>query len=75
MVMPRRVEVFAGVYLTPTEVRAVRLLAEGMSNKQIAWELCISEHTAVRHLTHVSRKLSVHNRVKVAVWAVRNGVV
>ncbi len=44
------------------EVAVYALLAEGLSNKEIAAKLCISENTAKTHTSHIYRKLGVSNR-------------
>jgi DNA-binding CsgD family transcriptional regulator len=55
--------------LTPTEVQVVRLLAQGLSNGQIAQQLFISRRTAESHLYHIFAKLGVGSRVELAVQA------
>lgn len=52
--------------LTPQQFRIASLLAAGMLNKQIAWELGISEATVKVHMTTILRKLNVQNRTQVA---------
>lgn len=61
--------------LTPREFDVVRLVATGMSNQQIADALGITERTVRQHMFNVMQKLDVDNRVKVALWTLRNGVV
>ena len=43
--------------LTPREHEVLRLLAEGLTNRQIAERLVVSEHTVHRHVTNLLRKL------------------
>jgi len=50
--------------LTPQQYRIVLMLGEGLLNKQIAWELGITEATVKAHMTAIMRKLSVHNRTQ-----------
>lgn len=50
--------------LTPQQYRILRMLGEGLLNKQIAWELDITEATVKAHMTAVMRKLGVHNRTQ-----------
>ena len=57
--------------LTPTESDVVRLVAEGLRNKQIAEKLLMSEATVKTHLTHVFAKLGVSNRAELAAQASR----
>lgn len=58
--------------LTPAELDVVRLLREGLSNKEIAARLFISPRTAQTHLTHVYRKLNLSSRVQVVHEASRH---
>lgn len=58
--------------LTPTEHDVVRLVAEGLANKDIATRLFISPRTVESHLTHVYAKLGLSSRVHLAQEAVRH---
>ena len=69
---PRRREWPAG--LTTREVEVLRLLARGLSNKQIAEELTISHKTAGSHVEHIYAKASVRNRAGVALFAMKHGL-
>ena len=60
--------------LTARQVDVLRLLAGGMSNKQIAGELHLSPVTVERHLATVYRKLSLGGRVEAARYAVAHGL-
>ncbi|NVK10871.1 MAG: response regulator transcription factor [Gammaproteobacteria bacterium] len=55
--------------LTETQERVVQLLALGMINKEIAYEMSISEATVRTHLTAIYRKLRVHNRTEASIVA------
>ncbi|MHC0434316.1 ATP-binding protein [Streptomyces sp. O3] len=55
--------------LTPRQLQVALLVAEGMTNRQIAHELKIAEWTVVNHVRNVMRKLGCNSRVQVA-WAV-----
>ncbi len=55
--------------------RVLRLLVDGLSNDEIATELCLSEATVKKHLGRVMTKLHMKNRVQVAVYSVRAGLV
>jgi predicted ATPase/DNA-binding NarL/FixJ family response regulator len=57
--------------LTPTELDVVRLVSEGLGNKDIAARLFISHRTVQTHLTHVYTKLGMTSRVALAQEAVR----
>ncbi len=60
--------------LTERERDVLRLVAQGMSNKEIGLELAISPHTAKAHLRHILDKLNLRSRSEAAVWAERNGL-
>jgi DNA-binding NarL/FixJ family response regulator len=60
--------------LTPREVEVLRLLARGMSNKQIANELSISRKTAGNHVEHIYAKLGVTNRALASLFAAKHGL-
>ncbi len=55
--------------LTPQQFRVLTMIAEGLLNKQIAWELSVSEATIKAHMTAIMRKLGVNNRTQVALAA------
>ena len=57
--------------LTPTELDVVRLVGEGLSNKDVATRLFVSPRTVESHLTHVYTKLGVSSRVQLAQEASR----
>jgi predicted ATPase/class 3 adenylate cyclase/DNA-binding CsgD family transcriptional regulator len=57
--------------LTPTELDVVRLVSEGLGNKDIATRLFVSHRTVQTHLTHVYTKLGMTSRVQLAQEAVR----
>jgi DNA-binding NarL/FixJ family response regulator len=59
--------------LTRREVDVIRLVAEGLSNQQIARRLVLSEATVKTHLNHVLSKLDVDGRPGLVAWAWRNG--
>jgi LuxR family transcriptional regulator, maltose regulon positive regulatory protein len=60
--------------VTPRERDVLRCLAEGITNRQIADRLFISEHTVHRHVTSILRKLDLPTRTAAAAHAVRAGV-
>jgi DNA-binding NarL/FixJ family response regulator len=53
--------------LTPQQFRVLGMLAEGMLNKQIAYDLDVSEATVKAHITAVFRKLGVRNRTQAVI--------
>jgi DNA-binding NarL/FixJ family response regulator len=56
--------------LTKREEEVVRLVAEGMQNREIAKELKLSEHTIKNYLFHIFEKLGVSSRVELVLYAV-----
>jgi DNA-binding NarL/FixJ family response regulator len=61
--------------ITDSELRVLRALAQGCSNKQIAAELFITNQTVKFHLTNIYRKLKVTNRTEAARYAYQHGLV
>ncbi len=68
---PRRLD---GV-LTAREREVASLIAEGLTNGQLAERLYISPKTAAVHVSNILTKLGLSGRAEVAAWAVRNGLV
>ena len=60
--------------LTPQQFRVLQMLGEGRLNKQIAWDLGVSEATIKAHVTAVLRKLGVGNRTQAVLMAGRLAV-
>ncbi|GAA2300737.1 LuxR family transcriptional regulator [Nonomuraea roseoviolacea subsp. roseoviolacea] len=54
--------------LTRRETEIARLVAQGLTNKEIATTLVISQRTAESHIEHIMGKLGFHSRAQVAVW-------
>ncbi|WP_406438383.1 response regulator transcription factor [Streptomyces sp. NBC_00631] len=61
--------------LTERELDVARLVADGRTNQELCAELCVSLSTVKSHLTNIQTKLGVRNRVEIAAWAWRRGVV
>jgi DNA-binding NarL/FixJ family response regulator len=61
--------------LTPREIEVLRLLAEGMPNKEIAAGLKISEHTAKFHVASIMGKLGATSRTEAVTQGIRHGLV
>lgn len=59
-------------HLTPREKQIVDLVSKAMLNKEIAYELHLSEGTIKEYLNKVYRKLGFKNRTELAVWALLN---
>jgi DNA-binding NarL/FixJ family response regulator len=64
----------AGSTLTTREREVLRLVAQGLPNKQIARALGITEKTVKAHMTKVFAAIGVTDRTAAALWAHRNGV-
>jgi NarL family two-component system response regulator YdfI len=61
--------------LTPREIEVLRLMAEGTSNKIIAHQLGISDHTVKFHVTSILTKLNAGSRTEAVTLGVRQGLV
>jgi len=61
--------------LTEREVEVLRLVAEGLPNKQIASQLQVAERTVNFHVSNILQKLDAASRVEAAVWAKEQGVI
>ena len=70
--VPRRREGPAG--LTQREIEVLRLLARGLSNKEIAQRLVISPKTVGNHVEHIYVKIDATNRAGASLFAVRHGL-
>jgi two-component system, NarL family, response regulator NreC len=61
--------------LTDREKQVLKLVAEGLSNKEVAEALGISVKTAMTHREHVMEKLGLHNRTELMRFALKKGVI
>ncbi|MFN2389320.1 MAG: LuxR C-terminal-related transcriptional regulator [Actinomycetota bacterium] len=61
--------------LSPREAQVLRNVAVGKTNRQIATELVISEHTVARHLSNIFAKLGLPSRSAATAYAMENGLV
>ena len=60
--------------LTPREREVARFLSQGISNREIAEALVLSERTVENHMSNIMTKLGFTSRAQVAVWAVEKGL-
>jgi len=60
--------------LTEREAEVVRLVAQGLTNHEIAGQLWISEKTVKAHVSHVLTKLGLKDRTQLAIFAIKNGL-
>jgi DNA-binding CsgD family transcriptional regulator len=67
-------QTIGGVDLTPREVEILQLVAQGLSNSELAERLWVSDQTVKFHLSNVYRKLNVESRAKASRWAAVNGL-
>lgn len=61
--------------LTKREIEVLKLLAEGLFNKEIAFTLAISEKTVKNHVSNIFKKINVSDRTQAAVFAIRNNLI
>ena len=61
--------------LTDREARVLQLIATGRSNKQVAWELSVSEETVKAHLKNIFEKLDVADRTHAVTVAAKRGII
>jgi LuxR family maltose regulon positive regulatory protein len=60
--------------VTPRESEVLQQLAKGLTNRQIAERLVLSEHTVHRHVTNILRRLDLPSRTAAAAYAARSGL-
>jgi DNA-binding NarL/FixJ family response regulator len=61
--------------LTPRELEVLRLISDGLCNKEIAGALSISENTVKNHINNIFSKLHLYDRTQAVLWAIRKGLV
>jgi DNA-binding NarL/FixJ family response regulator len=73
-VVPTGTQRIGGIDLTPREVEILQLVAQGLSNSELADRLWVSDQTVKFHLSNVYRKLHVESRAKASRWAAVHGL-
>ena len=68
-----RPDVLESVRMTPREREVINLIAEGLSNKEIASKLHIATHTVKSHVRNIMEKLTLHTRLQIAAYAYKAG--
>lgn len=63
-----RPDVLESVKMTPRERQVINLIADGMSNKEIAANLHVAVHTVKSHVRNVMEKLTLHSRLQIAAY-------
>jgi len=58
--------------LTRRQVQIAELIAQGLTNAQIAQRLVVSRGTVGNHIGHMLRRLGAHNRAQIAAWTIRH---
>jgi len=66
---------FPAPALTSRELEVLKLVAKGMSNREIADELFISENTVKNHVRNILEKLHLHSRMQAVMYAVREQLI
>lgn len=61
--------------ITESEWKVIKLISSGMSNKEIANKLCLSEGSVRNYLSSILRKLDLRDRTQLAIWGVQTGAV
>ena len=61
--------------LSDREKDVIISLVQGMSNKEIAYHLCISTNTVITHRRNIARKLQIHSPAGLTIYAIVNGLV
>jgi len=69
------VQVPFDVELTPTEQRVIQMVAKGMSNREIAESLSVSQRTVESHVSNMLGKTGLHNRTELARWAIEQRMI
>lgn len=61
--------------LTKREIEVLKFLTKGLCNKEIGYQLTISEKTVKNHISNIFKKINVSDRTQAAVYAIKNNIV
>lgn len=75
LAVPPRAEPATRAALTPREIEVLRMLADGLGNKEIAFQLAISEHTVKFHVASILNKLDAATRTEAVAIGIRRGLI
>lgn len=75
VVRPTRPKPFLCAPLSPREQEVLAELAEGRTQKEIAWRFCLSTHTINTHVQNIYRKMQVKSNTEAVARALRAGLV
>jgi DNA-binding CsgD family transcriptional regulator len=64
----------SSTHLSTREVQVSNLVSQGKANKEIAWNLHLSEGTIKEYLNRIFRKVGVSNRVELALWVLQQKI-
>ncbi|GAB4252673.1 MAG: UvrY/SirA/GacA family response regulator transcription factor [Vicingaceae bacterium] len=64
-----------GIMLTSREVEIIKLIANGLTNKEIADKLCLSTHTVNTHRKNIMQKLGIKNTAGIVIYAVKENII
>jgi DNA-binding NarL/FixJ family response regulator len=70
----QKIHLSRDVELTPTEIKVVSLVAQGLANQKIAETLSVSQRTVESHVSNMLNKTGLHNRTELARWAMENDI-
>jgi DNA-binding NarL/FixJ family response regulator len=68
-------QVPGNVELTPTELKVVQLVAQGLANREIAAKLNVSQRTIESHVSNMLHKTGLHNRTELSQWAIESNII
>jgi DNA-binding NarL/FixJ family response regulator len=69
-----KIHVPPSVELTPTELKVVQYVSQGMANREIAEEMNVSQRTIESHVSNMLGKIGLHNRTELARWAIESNM-